>query len=362
MDSAADDGSADCSVVVQRGESRAMISRSKLWETLRAAEAERDKYGGDTTPLDWWEADAIEQTHGHVSRTDWLAERTSGIGGSDVARIVGASPYGSALGLWGEKTGRCQPDAPTDIDAVEMGHLLEPVIAERYAAKHGIASTLWPRYTIVVDDDYPHHRCTPDALTWHDGGWALVQLKTASERERGREVPLHYALQCQWEMMVTNVDRCHLVTLYGGRYLEAVVLAAEVPLQTYLAHWARRFWSLVETRTEPTRELYAGVDPEIVVKDIKRVWPKESGEIVPLPPDIAEASKQIATLNAAIRGAEKRKKEIQQEIIRIIGPAYAAEMPDGSGMWTYKQQHNGPRAAFDSRVLRFKSDKGESDE
>lgn len=340
-----------------------MITRSKLWETLRAAEASRANYTQYTTPLDWWDADEIEETYGRGSRDQWLAARTDGIGGSDIAKIVGASPYGSALGLWGEKTGRCQPEPPADLDAVEMGHVLEPVISERYRAKHDVASTLWPRYVSVIDDAEPWRRCTPDALAWHDGGWELAQLKTASERERGRETPLHYQLQCQWEMAVTGIDVCHLVTLYGGRYLEAKILIAEKPLQDWLADWGRRFWQLVESKTEPTRELYAGVDPAIVAADVRRVWPKESGEVVTLPVELAEASRQIATLNAAIRGAEKRKKEIQDAIKAYIGPAYAAEMPDGSGMWTYKHQHTKARAAYDSRVLRWKSDKGdESDE
>ena len=44
---------------------------------------------------------------------DWLATRTTGLGGSDVAYVVGASKYKSPFSLWQEKTGRVEPDKLT---------------------------------------------------------------------------------------------------------------------------------------------------------------------------------------------------------------------------------------------------------
>ena len=41
-----------------------------------------------------------------MSRTEWLKERTKGIGGSDVATVLGLNPYKTPLELWEEKTGK----------------------------------------------------------------------------------------------------------------------------------------------------------------------------------------------------------------------------------------------------------------
>lgn len=44
-----------------------------------------------------------------MSRDEWLKERTKGIGGSDVATILGLNPYKTPLQLWEEK-----PAGPLD--------------------------------------------------------------------------------------------------------------------------------------------------------------------------------------------------------------------------------------------------------
>ncbi|HMY01400.1 MAG TPA: YqaJ viral recombinase family protein, partial [Agitococcus sp.] len=41
-----------------------------------------------------------------LSRSEWLAVRKQGIGGSDAAAAVGLNPYQSQLELWMIKTGR----------------------------------------------------------------------------------------------------------------------------------------------------------------------------------------------------------------------------------------------------------------
>ena len=50
-----------------------------------------------------------------ISQIDWLKERQKGIGGSDVAAILGMSPWRTPYQVWEEKT--------TPIDAVSYTHL-----------------------------------------------------------------------------------------------------------------------------------------------------------------------------------------------------------------------------------------------
>lgn len=57
------------------------------------------------------------------------------VGGSDVAAIFGVSPWTTPLELWLVKKGRRKPSPKDNPDALEMGHLLEPIAAHWYANK-----------------------------------------------------------------------------------------------------------------------------------------------------------------------------------------------------------------------------------
>lgn len=71
-----------------------------------------------------------------ISREDFLAERRTGIGGSDVAALFSVG-YGCERELWYDKRG-VEPDYGfQETGPIELGRYLEPYIAERYARKTG---------------------------------------------------------------------------------------------------------------------------------------------------------------------------------------------------------------------------------
>ncbi len=79
-----------------------------------------------------------------LSRSEWLAMRKQGIGGSDAASAVGLNPYQSQLELWMIKTGRFSEDSPDEsetkpnIDSkMYWGQVLEPIVAQHYTKVTG---------------------------------------------------------------------------------------------------------------------------------------------------------------------------------------------------------------------------------
>lgn len=66
----------------------------------------------------------------------WLAERRKGIGGSDVAKLMGDSRYGTEFDLWLDKTGR-EPDREPSLP-MEMGARFEAAVAEKFAEDRGL--------------------------------------------------------------------------------------------------------------------------------------------------------------------------------------------------------------------------------
>lgn len=69
--------------------------------------------------------------------TEWHEQRRAGIGGSDVAALLGLSKWKSPYQLFLEKTGNAPPQE--DNEAMYWGRMLEPVIRDAYEEKTGTA-------------------------------------------------------------------------------------------------------------------------------------------------------------------------------------------------------------------------------
>src|SRR5690606_29202656 len=68
-------------------------------------------------------------------REEWLAERRKAIGASDVAAVLGVSPWATPWEVWAEKTGRLEPWSGNA--ATDLGTRLEPVIMDMAEAELG---------------------------------------------------------------------------------------------------------------------------------------------------------------------------------------------------------------------------------
>lgn len=72
---------------------------------------------------------------------EWLAYRRRGIGGSDVAAIMGISPFATIRDLFYNKTGVqpvIQEEEESNWVAKEVGHRLEDLVAEIFSKKTGL--------------------------------------------------------------------------------------------------------------------------------------------------------------------------------------------------------------------------------
>ena len=75
----------------------------------------------------------------NLTEQEWLAYRRRGIGGSDVAAILGISPFRTARALYDDKLNIASvADDAGNWVALEMGHLLEPLVARIFAKKTGL--------------------------------------------------------------------------------------------------------------------------------------------------------------------------------------------------------------------------------
>lgn len=184
------------------------------------------------------------------SREAWLGRRRSGVGASEIAIVMGASGWGSILGLYYAKIGTDDPidDAPEEHQ--QWGNLLQDAILGELAKRAGV--TIAAREPHLRSTEHAWMLATPDAITT-DG--EPMECKNISygydEEDWDVGIPEKYYLQCQHQMATTGAKRCLFgVLLWGSRMIWEWVPRDEVTIAKIVKAGAA-FWQRVLKREEP---------------------------------------------------------------------------------------------------------------
>ncbi|WP_392750625.1 YqaJ viral recombinase family protein [Streptomyces sp. LN590] len=137
---------------------------------------------------------------------------------TEIAAVMGLSPWSNPFVLWHKKSGLPVPPFVVT-PQVEWGNRLEPVVAQKFADEH-------PDIELRETGTWRHRdrdwqRATPDRLA----GDQLLEVKTSPTGEGWENgVPLHYYCQIQWQLDTLGLDLCHVAVLISGHdYREFVV-------------------------------------------------------------------------------------------------------------------------------------------
>jgi len=174
----------------------------------------------------------------------YLQERRKYIGASDVAGIVGMSPYSSAMKVWFDKV-EGSSQSKENIPA-ELGLFLEPYLRKKFVEKFkknydiDIATVELPY--IISHDDFPFFTCTLDDTFIHPDTAqdCIIEYKSTSEykkkeweTEETEEVPVYYSIQVQWQLFVTGWERAFIGVLIGNsRFLIREIVRDEELIQS----------------------------------------------------------------------------------------------------------------------------------
>jgi putative phage-type endonuclease len=161
-----------------------------------------------------------------ASREEWLKTREQGIGGSDVATVIGLSKWKSAYSLWAERVGIVEKTFK-ESEAMEWGTRLETVIAAKFIEAH-------PELEVTVDcgtwahNDRAWQIANPDGVyVTADGVQGILEIKTATyEDDWADGVPRYYQTQVQWYMQTLGLGEAIVAVLFhGNKYREYTLLA-----------------------------------------------------------------------------------------------------------------------------------------
>lgn len=223
-------------------------------------------------------------------RETFLAERRSGIGGSDVPAVLGISPFATPLDVWRDKV-----LGPDDFDSPRMrwGRLLEPLVRSEAAAALGLQvegpSTFKQDWRIGHVDGIVRD---PEL------GDAVLECKTGERSEDwGAEgtddIPDHYQAQVQWYLGLTGLRRAIVATLFGGSDFRLYNVQRDDGVIERIGVVAEQFWRVhVLTETPPV---------PVNLEDCKKRWRAE----------IVGKSKPAAPVLEILERREARRLQIR---------------------------------------------------
>lgn len=265
-----------------------------------------------------------------------LALRKTGIGASEIGAVVGLNPYAGPLDVYLRKLDLIEDDAG---EAAEWGHLLEPLIADRYARETG--ETL-ERCSTLVHPSEPWILATPDRLSLSG---RVVECKTASLRVAHRwgepgtdEVPEEYLAQVTWQMLVTGHRVADIALLVGGQEFRIYTVPFDGELAAALVEQGRAFWH---------DHVLAQVPPPSGSEKAVREWlrqryPRDLGDIRTAGPDEADALEALRQARIAFAEAEARKTAAEDQVKRLIGDDAGLSHPE-IGRVTWKKNKDSER-------------------
>lgn len=152
------------------------------------------------------------------SREEWLRNRKRGIGGSDIAAVIGENPWMSNSELWEIKTGRRQQADIGDKEFVQYGHSAEEHIRELFRLDHPELIVRYVDFNSWTNDRYPWAVASLDGWTGDviNNRKGVLEIKT-TEIQRSTDwekwdggIPQQYYSQVLFYMAVTEADYADL--------------------------------------------------------------------------------------------------------------------------------------------------------
>lgn len=196
-----------------------------------------------------------------MERSDFLAQRRSGIGGSDMAALLGVDQFGrTARDIWADKVFGRRDDTDDSPD-FQRGRCLEPIVRDLYARETGrIVQT--PPMQRHLTETWAIANLDGIALPG-DGTPGVLEIKTPrmpgflAMAQDG--APHQYLVQVQHYLGVTGLQWAELVA-FSAEMWRMFRLRIERDDALISAMWdiARDFWRRFVTTAVPPESAVAG--------------------------------------------------------------------------------------------------------
>ncbi len=231
---------------------------------------------------------------------EWLLDRQQNpsIGASQSAAVIGVHPWMTAVQLWEELVHGYQPKE--DNLAMYLGREMESILRDLFYRETGMK--VKQDNKIRIHDKYSFLTTNLDGMVI--GEKVPVEFKTTAKKWDG-EIPDHYFVQLQHQMMITGSPYIYFASLSMGYDKQIVVekYNRDDKFITGLMENLVEFWNVnVEGKVPPECQNIA---------DANLLYNKVSED------EIIQADDKIYNLAVQLRSLNERKSECDDEIKKI---------------------------------------------
>lgn len=243
-------------------------------------------------------------------------QRRGGVGGSDVAAILGLSKYTTSYELYYEKIDDTPLEEETPTDPQHFGNVLEDTVANEFSRRSG--KKVQRRNDMIYHPEFKFMFANIDRKVV--GERSVLECKTSGQfmaRDWGPdgsdEIPDYYRVQLEHYFNCTGYDFGYLAVLIGGNDFRTYPIERDVELSEMIVQACKQFWKRVEDREPPDLDFYHRSTKEFLAK----LYPGTNGETIMLPENLVHWQK-------VREDAEARKKEDEAVIAAVKNRISAA--------------------------------------
>ena len=158
----------------------------------------------------------------YETREQWLKKRTSYIGGSDAACILGLNPWKTNVQLWEEKTGRAVPADISDNPFVQYGTKAEAHLRELFALDFPEYRVEYAENNMTTNDSFPWAHASLDGflIEKETGRLGILEIKTTTI--------MHAGQMDKWKDRIPDNYFCQLLHYFAVTEASFAVLKAQL--------------------------------------------------------------------------------------------------------------------------------------
>ncbi|HGX9451850.1 TPA: YqaJ viral recombinase family protein, partial [Escherichia coli] len=267
--------------------------------------------------------------------------RTKYIGGSDVAGILGISPWRTPLEVYLDKVQpRVKPVAPSKQKVFTRGQRMEPYVIDLLSEETGMEIVHRGNRYIHRDYDFIAAEIDAEAASGEN-----IEIKTVSPfkaKEWGEiqtdAIPVHYTAQAMHGLMVTNKQVCVFGVLIGGDDFRIYRVERDEETIQAILEKEIAFWDRVKNLNPPEATS---------VSDVSLMFEKDAGTSI-------EADGKALALFNDLRDMKSRRKSLEEEIaiseekLKMYMQEHSVLTLDGKPLCTWKSQIS---SRFDQKLF-----------
>ncbi len=282
-----------------------------------------------------------------------IKNRQKGIGGSDVAPILGLSRFSTALQIWESKVNQIEemqlkPDDPNTA-MLYWGHALEKPIIDGYADITGYKIKYGKDIPQITHEKYSWLIANVDGFAYRENETLLLEAKFSQMfRDWGDpgtdKIPVEYICQIQHYLHVCDLQEAHVAAFTPP--IRGVFSPASTLLKIYRINRSDKiiermlpildkFWNYHVSKKIPP-------EPQCL-SDVKVVYSEDDGSEKMADLEVHQFIKEIKLINEKIKVLKQKKESRVTQVANFLKQSSRLLNQEGETIARFSTNKNGNR-------------------